>query len=58
VLIAAVGQGFFAGPAGIGAGMAVVIGVCCPLGAASLALGCKAMREAVREAETSMPDAS
>jgi MFS family permease len=56
VLIASIGEHFFAGPAGIGSGMAVVIAICCPLGAASLALGCRAMREAVREAETSMPD--
>jgi MFS family permease len=58
VLIAAIGQHFFAGPSGIGSGMAVVIAVCGPLGAASLALGWRAMREAVREAETSMPETS
>jgi MFS family permease len=57
LLIAAIGDHFFAGPTGIGSGMAVVIAACCPLGAASLALGCRAMRDAVREAETSMPDA-
>jgi hypothetical protein len=57
VLIATIWQHFFAGPSGIGSGMAVVIATCCPLGAASLALGCRAMRDAVREAQTSMPDA-
>jgi MFS family permease len=58
VLIAAIGAHFFPGASGIGSGMAVIIAVCCPLGAASLALGCRAMRDAVREAETSMSDAS
>jgi MFS family permease len=57
VLIAAIGQHFFAGPSGIGSGMAVVIAICCPLGAASLALGWRAMRDAVREAQLSTPDA-
>jgi MFS family permease len=56
LLIAAIGQHFFAGPTGIGLGMAVVIAICCPLGAASLALGCRPMRDAVREAQTSMPE--
>jgi MFS family permease len=46
VLIAAIGEHFFKGPSGIGYGMAVVIAICCPLGAASLALGCRPMREA------------
>jgi MFS family permease len=57
VLIAAIGEHFFKGPSGIGFGMAVVIAICCPLGAASLALGWRAMRDAVRAAEASMPDA-
>jgi MFS family permease len=52
VLIAAIGEHFFKGPAGIGHGMAVVIAICCPLGAASLAFGFRAMRGAVTEAET------
>jgi MFS family permease len=51
VLIASIGEHFFKGPSGIGFGMAVVIGICCPLGAASLALGCRAMRDAVNAAE-------
>jgi MFS family permease len=50
VLIAVIGEHFFKGPAGIGFGMAVVIAIFCPLGAASLALGFRAMRDAVREA--------
>lgn len=53
VLIATIGEHFFKGPASIGFGMAAVIAVCCPLGAASLALGCRAMRDAVHAAETS-----
>ena len=44
VLIAAIAGHFFKGPSSIGFGMAVVIAICCPLGAASLALGCRAMR--------------
>jgi MFS family permease len=52
VLIATIGEHFFKGPSGIGFGMAVVIAICCPLGALSLALGWGAMRAAVREAET------
>jgi MFS family permease len=54
VLIAAIGERYFKGPTGIGFGMASVIAVCCPLGAASLALGFRAMREAVSDAETSV----
>jgi MFS family permease len=52
VLVAAIGEHYFKGPAGIGFGMASVIAVCCPLGAASLALGFRAMRQAVSDAET------
>jgi MFS family permease len=52
VLIAAIGEHFFQGPAGIGFGMATVIAVCCPLGAACLALGLRPMREAVLAAES------
>ena len=52
VLIAAIGEHFFNGPSGIGFGMAVVIAICCPLGAGSLALGWRAMREAVLAADT------
>jgi MFS family permease len=54
VLVAAIGERYFKGPAGIGFGMASVIAVCCPLGAASLALGFRAMREAVSDAETAV----
>jgi MFS family permease len=57
LLIAIISKHFFKGPASVGFGMAVVIAVCCPLGAGSLILGCRPMREAVREAETSVPDA-
>lgn len=56
ILIATIGEHFFKGPSSIGSGMAVVIAICCPLGAASLALGCRAMRDAVHGAETSMRD--
>jgi MFS family permease len=60
ILIATIGEHFFKGPASIGCGMAVVIGICCPLGAASLAMGWRPMREAVSEAvqvtETSFLD--
>lgn len=54
VLIATLSQHVFTGPASIGYGMAVVIGVCCPLGAASLALGFRAMRGAVSAAEIAL----
>jgi MFS family permease len=53
VLIATIGEHFFKGPASIGFGMAVVIAICCPLGAASLALGFRAMRDTVRDVESS-----
>jgi MFS family permease len=55
VLIAAIGEHFFKGPASIGFGMAVVIAACCPLGAVSLALGFRGMRTAVRDAESRLP---
>jgi MFS family permease len=55
VLIATLAEHFFKGPTGIGFGMAAVIAVCCPLGAASLALGFRAMRDAVSAAELSTP---
>ena len=45
ILIAAVSDHVFGGPEFIGRGMAVVIAVCCPIGAAILAFGCKHMRE-------------
>lgn len=51
ILIAAASDHIFSGPADIGLGMATIIAVCCPLGAALLALGCRAMRAAMREAE-------
>ena len=54
VLIATIGEHAFKGPTSIGSGMAVVIAIFCPLGAASLALGCRAMRATVKEAEASL----
>ncbi len=50
LLIAAASDLIF-GEGAIGSGMAVVIAVCCPLGALILAKGCGAMREAVLELE-------
>jgi MFS family permease len=52
VLIAAAAQNIFSGDAAIGLGMALVLGVCCPLGALALALGFRSMREAMIEAES------
>ena len=50
LVIAAVSDLVF-GEGSIGAGMAAVIAVCCPLGALVLATGCKAMSIAVRDLE-------
>jgi MFS family permease len=52
VLIAASAQNLFSGDTAIGMGMALVLGVCCPLGAVALALGFRSMREAMLEAES------
>lgn len=52
LLMAAASQYIFGSETDIGLGMATVIGVCGPLGAIFLALGFRAMREAVTEAET------
>jgi len=49
VLIAAVSD--LGGQSSIGLGLAVMIGICCPLGAACLLLGLRAMREAMAETE-------
>lgn len=51
VLIAAAAN--LGGQSSIGVGLAAVIGVCCPLGALSLLLGLRAMREAMAETERS-----
>jgi MFS family permease len=51
VAIAAVSEHVFRGESTIGLGMATLIGICCPLGAVSLALGFRAMRDAMAEAE-------
>lgn len=49
VLIAAVSDS--GGQSSIGLGLAVMIGICCPLGAVCLLLGLGAMRDAMAEAE-------
>ncbi len=51
VLIAFFAQRLFSGPSGLGSGMATLMAICCPLGAVFLALGFRAMREAVADAE-------
>ncbi|MET0385988.1 MAG: MFS transporter [Polyangiales bacterium] len=51
VLIAVFSQRFFTGPSGIGAGMATLMAICCPISAIILALGFRAMREAVADTE-------
>jgi MFS family permease len=51
MLIAVFAEQFFSGPSAIGAGIATLIAICCPIGALLLALGFRAMREAVTEAE-------
>ena len=52
VLIAMFAEKFFSGPSAIGHGLAMMMGICCPAAALSLALGFRAMREAVTEAES------
>ena len=52
LLMAAASQYIYGSESAIGLGMATVIGVCGPLGAIFLALGFRAMREAVTEAES------
>jgi MFS family permease len=49
VLVAAVSD--LGSQSSIGFGLAVVIGICCPLGAACLLLGLRSMREAMAESE-------
>jgi MFS family permease len=51
MLVAWFSEHLFAGEATIGLGMATLIGTCAPLGALILTLGCRAMREAMVEAE-------
>jgi MFS family permease len=51
MLIAILSQRYFSGPSGIGHGMATLMAICCPTAAAVLALGFRAMRSAVNEAE-------
>jgi MFS family permease len=51
ILIAAASDCLYEGPADIGLGMATVFGIGCPLAAVLLALGFRAMREAMAEAE-------
>lgn len=51
ILIALASEHLFSGAASLGYGMATVIGVCCPLAALLLALGFRAMRDAIAEAE-------
>jgi MFS family permease len=51
ILIAVFSQRLFSGPSGIGYGMATLMAICCPTSAIILALGFRAMREAVAEAE-------
>ncbi len=51
ILIAAASDYLYGGPADIGLGMATVFGIGCPLAAVLLALGFRAMRDAMAEAE-------
>lgn len=51
MLIAMFSEQLFTGPSGIGFGMATLMGICCPIAAVFLALGFRAMREAVADAE-------
>lgn len=51
-ILIALAAKLFDGPGALGYGMATVIGIGLPLAAVSLALGFRAMREAVAEAET------
>jgi MFS family permease len=52
VLIAAASQ---FGGSSIGVGLAVMMGICCPAGALCLLLGLRSMRDAMAEAENTMP---
>jgi MFS family permease len=51
MLIALFAQKLFSAPSGIGYGMATLMAICCPIAAVFLALGFRAMREAVMDAE-------
>lgn len=47
ILVALVGDTFFAGPSSLGMGLAAVFGVACPIASMLLFSGRRAMREAV-----------
>lgn len=51
ILIAYLAQWLFGGPSDIGLGLAVTVGVCCPLAAAILWAGCAGMRAALAATE-------
>ena len=51
MVIAIFAQQFFTGPSAIGHGMATLMAICCPIAAAVLALGFRATRAAVQDAE-------
>jgi MFS family permease len=51
MMIAMFAQKFFTGPSAIGHGMATLMAICFPIAAAFLALGFRATREAVQDAE-------
>lgn len=57
MVIALVSQAFFEGPSGIGRGTAVLMAICCPAAAGIMALGFRAMREAVGDADRWATDA-
>ncbi len=56
VIIASIAEGLFGGPEHIGLGLAVTVGICCPLAAALLAAGCKPMRRAVAAQQPPTPN--
>lgn len=51
VMVAGISDHFFNGGTSIGLGIAATAAICCPIGAALLLFGCRAMREAVGQAE-------
>lgn len=52
VMIAGISDHFFKGGASIGLGIAATAVICCPIAAVLLACGCRAMRDAVTQAES------
>jgi MFS family permease len=53
LLVAVISDKVYGGHSTIGLGMATVVAIFCPLAALALALGCRAMRSAINDADHS-----